>query len=569
MKPTHAYAASGTFTVTLKVEDGRGGSGSAATTATVLAPPVITGLSVTTGPPGTVVIVTGANFDTGGARVSFGGTAAVIASLTGSSITTSVPLGASTGPVSVGTTVGSASTPYDFVVTSAHDFSLTAGPAVAKAAPGGRATYTVSVTGDDNFSGLVSLAASGLPDGFSGFFSPEAISSGQSSTLVVTACDCTLNLAPVITISGTAAIEGKTVTRSAAVSLELLAQGETTLSGRVVDTGGDPIRNVTVSVGTAAGLTDESGNFIVENPPTGDRVVLIDGFTASTGSAKYPTIPITMNIVEGTANTLPYIPHFHAQKNYNFTAIDPVVETIVEDPGLPNFQLRIPAGVDIIGWDGEPNTMVSVRKVPLDALPIPPPPSSLQPKSIYMFYFGKRGGGVPTIPIPVTAPNDLGLDPGAKAELWYYNESTDINEAPNAWSLAGTGTVSTDGQTISTDPGVGIPRFCCGAMLYAPRNPTGDSINPETCRIASSDSDTGNGAGGNSVDPATGTFVQTVTDLSFPGRIPVAVTRTLRSRDSFHGPWGIGSYLSYDWYLLRSGDVATLTLNVVELSRAF
>ena len=45
-------------------------------------------------------------------------------------------------------------------------------------------------------------------------------------------------------------------------------------------------------------------------------------------------------------------------------------------------------------------------------------------------------------------------------------------------------------------------------------------------RIASSDSDTVNGAGGNSVDPATGSFVQTVTDLSFPGRIPVAVTMT-------------------------------------------
>ena len=506
------------------------------------------------------MVVSGANFDTGSAHVAFGGTAAVIAKLTATSITTSVPLGAMTGPVSVSTVAGSAATPYDFVVTSTHDFTLSAGPTALKAAPGTHATYKVTVTGDENFSGLVSLSASGLPSGFTGFFSPSAVTAGQTASFIVMTCDCTLSASPVITISGTAEIEGKSVTRSADVSIELLAQGRTSLSGRVVDTGGSPLRNVTVSVGASSASTDESGNFLLLDPPTGTLVVLIDGFTASTGTAKYPTIPITMTIEEGISNALPYVPHFHAQKDYNFTAIDPSVTTIVEDPELLNFQLRIPAGVDIIGWDGEPNTMVSVRKVPLDALPIPPPPSSLQPKSIYMFYFGKRGGGVPTLPIPVTAPNDLGLAPGETAELWYYNESTDVSEAPNDWSLAGTGTVSEDGETISTDPGIGIPRFCCGAMLYAPRNPTGDSINPETCRIASSDADTRNGAGGSSVDPATGSFVQSVTDLSLPGRMPIAVTRTLRSRDSFHGPWGLGSYFSYDMYLLRSGDVVTLTL---------
>ena len=38
VQPSHAYSAPGAFTVTLKVEDGRGGSGSATTTAGVSAP---------------------------------------------------------------------------------------------------------------------------------------------------------------------------------------------------------------------------------------------------------------------------------------------------------------------------------------------------------------------------------------------------------------------------------------------------------------------------------------------------------------------------------------------------
>jgi len=159
-----------------------------------------------------------------------------------------------------------------------------------------------------------------------------------------------------------------------------------------------------------------------------------------------------------------------------------------------------------------------------------------------MFYFGKRGGGVPTTPIPVTAPNDLGLAPGEKAQLWYYNESTEIDEAPNAWSPAGTGTVSADGETLSTDPGVGLPRFCCGAMAFVPTEDD-DDFNPDGCRA------------GDPVDLATGAFLHEVTDLSIPGRIPIVIKRTHRSRDPLQGPFGVGTYLGYDWYTLNGHEL--------------
>src|SRR5207244_6765464 len=119
-----------------------------------------------------------------------------------------------------------------------------------------------------------------------------------------------------------------------------------------------------------------------------------------------------------------------------------------------------------IGLYGQPNTRVSIRTVPVDRLPIKPPPPQVRARTVYMFYFGKQGGGIPSQPIPFTAPNDLGLAPGDKAELWYFDESPIPGQAPNDWRMAGTGTVSADGKTIATDPGVGIPKFCCGAAAW-------------------------------------------------------------------------------------------------------
>lgn len=354
VNPTHIYSNPGTYTVTLRVEDGRGGSNTAQTTAQIAASgPSITGFNPSEGPVGTAVTISGNRFNAGGLRVSLGGASAIISKFTDSSITTTVPLGATTGPITVTTVEGTATSVSDFTVKSLHDFSLSVTPQNAKAAPGGEVTYTVSVTGSEGFSNLIGLTIQGLPQGFSGLFSPKTITRGRSSTLFITVCDCTIN--PLnLTITGSSTIEGKTVTRSVNVSLEVLSPGITALVGRVLDTDKRPIKNVTIKVGESFTTTDESGNFVLENPPTGDQVVLIDGFTASTESAKYPTIPITMNIAPNQTNFLPYIPHLHAQKNYNFTPINPAVETIAEDPEIPGFQLRIPSGVDIIGWDGTP-----------------------------------------------------------------------------------------------------------------------------------------------------------------------------------------------------------------------
>ena len=59
----------------------------------------------------------------------------------------------------------------------------------------------------------------------------------------------------------------------------------------------------------------------------------------------------------------------------------------------------------------------------------------------------------------LTLPNDQELQPGEKAQIWYY-DAAPVPGVPAGWRLAGTGTVSADGARVVSAPGVGIARFC-------------------------------------------------------------------------------------------------------------
>jgi hypothetical protein len=93
-------------------------SPSAGATVTVT-PPYISGLNPAVGLAGTTVTITGTGFDPnpGGNDVTFNGTAAQVGSSTASSFQTTVPAGASSGPISVATSSGSTTSSLTFSVT--------------------------------------------------------------------------------------------------------------------------------------------------------------------------------------------------------------------------------------------------------------------------------------------------------------------------------------------------------------------------------------------------------------------------------------------------------------------
>jgi len=551
VNPSHIYINPGVYTVMLTVLDGRGGSHTAQTTVeAVAATPTIMGFSPVEGTTGTKVVITGTNFDLGGLTVSFNGANAIISSYTASTITTSVPLGATTGTIRVTTTVGSAISSEPFTVLSQEDFNLTVTPASISIPSGGRASFVVSLDslGTNGFSGLVELSAETVA-GLTARFEPAYISINQNSVLNVNV-NASLPSETALTIFGTAIIKAAQVTREATVFLNPLPSDTTTLTGQILATkDGKPIKGVTLTLGPLAAVTDDAGNFLFLDPPLEDQVLLINGESANHDGIVYPSaIPVPVTITGGQDNQLPYPVYLHEVNTKNFTVIDPSQDTLVMDPEIPHYEMLIPAGVVIRGWDGLTNEKISVKPIPVDRLPIKSPPDGVYVKEIYMYYFFKPGGGLPSQPIPVKMPNTFQAAPGTRVQLWYYDESPTPDPASNQWKPFGWGTVGDDGKQITPDPGVGIPKFCCGASFADfPLPDTPQPTPPDGCPNEV----------GDPVDPYSGMFVYNEDDIGFISPAGLRIQRLYNSGNGVVGPFGRGTSINYDHLLMGSGSALT------------
>jgi RHS repeat-associated protein len=421
-------------------------------------------------------------------------------------------------------------------------------PSTATAIAGTSVNLKVSTVTTGGYTGLTTLSTGTLPTGVTGTFTPPTLGPNTSGLLTLTTSGSTPSSAS-IEVRGIATIEGAAVTRTGTTLLNVQGAGQTVLAGQVRDEHDKPLAGVTIKLGgavpTTLGTTDAAGNFLVNLSVAGSQVFLIDGSTANTPTVSYASIPVTVTIQAGVVNTLGFTVYLHAQPVTQPLPVAPAVATPITFATLPDFQVTIPAGVQIIGWDGQPNTQIGVRAVPLDRLAVPPIPAGVETDTVYMFSFGKVGGGTPTQPIPVTFPNTIGAYPGQQVELWYYNEAPD-GTAPNQWEMFGLGTVSNDGKLIVSNPGVGIPRFCCGAgfprrPLPPPNNPPPENApepSPEECPVC-----------GGPIDLASGIVWYTATDLTLRGRIPIAVTRHYRTLDPTIGPFGVGGRHSYEVFV--------------------
>jgi Galactose oxidase-like, Early set domain/PKD domain len=83
------------------------------------------------------------------------------------------------------TDIQGASSPAATRSISVSDFSISASPASQTVLPGGSATYTVTATPVNGFSGTISFSVTGLPTGATASFNPGSIASSGSSTLTI------------------------------------------------------------------------------------------------------------------------------------------------------------------------------------------------------------------------------------------------------------------------------------------------------------------------------------------------------------------------------------------------
>lgn len=114
--------------------------------------PTITSFTPTSGLIGATVIITGTNFSTTPANntVRFNGTLAVVTASTTTSITTTVPPGATTGTITVTVAGNTATSSTSFTVTTSPVITITAQPADVTVCAGQIATFTTAATGTTN-----------------------------------------------------------------------------------------------------------------------------------------------------------------------------------------------------------------------------------------------------------------------------------------------------------------------------------------------------------------------------------------------------------------------------------
>ncbi|MFY9609632.1 MAG: RHS repeat-associated core domain-containing protein [Blastocatellia bacterium] len=498
------------------------GSAASATNFEVIADtPVITGFTPGNGTVGSEVALTGTALkaDTGPTVVTFAGgndarLPALVTFVSANSVRALVPNGAVTGVIDLTNNFGRAATATAFVVDPGqNDYRLTIAPATTTAVQAGTATFLVFLTSPSpTLTQLVSLSATGLPQGASAEFNPPQITAGALSTLSVSVSGT--NPGPgsySFTIRGSGLVEGSDLVRTANASFTVLAAGQTTLSGRVLSTDDEPIMGATASLDGKTATTDAAGAFLLSGVTAGvDRPLMVDGRTASAPNRTYPLIIEPATIVAGEANTVPYTFYLPAIDTQFEADVVPGQTTVATNPRVPGLQMTIPPDARLRNRDGSPVARASITPLAIDRTPAPLPASV----GTNLVYTSQPGGAISDVPMPVVYPNLAGADPGTRIALYAFDHDT------VRWYVYGFGRVNSDGRRIEPeiDPATGRPYGLPDFSWHFPNaTPGGNPSPPDSCPVPRTS---------NTVDLATGVKIEGITDISFGGaRGGIALTR--------------------------------------------
>lgn len=379
------------------------------------------------------------------------------------------------------------------------------------------------------------------------------------------------------------------------VTLSLTQVEGTVVTGRVFASEPDfamdgtsidvPLAGVTITVdgidpAVLSAVTDDMGDFCLEPAPAGRFFVHIDGHTVPIatidglpvptsfpGGPFYPNVGKTWETQPGQESQIEfvYLPLVREGALTSISATDPTLITLPDavldaQPELDGLHIVVPPDA-VYADDGTRCGSVGLGVVAPDRLPGTPPPGL----DFSLVVTVQAAPCVPGDPIPtnfdppvsICFPNLDGLAPGASASLASFNHDS------GQWEVVGSMTVSIDGNTICTDPGVGIlaPGWhgVCGCRRADVWVTGAGSANLSmACHQAGSDAD---GCEGNEIGEEdglsaadcvaegsakvilnTGEEILRRVDLAIVGRgeAHFTFTRTYRSRLLFDGPLGHG-----------------------------
>ncbi len=221
---------------------------------------------------------------------------------------------------------------------------------------------------------------------------------------------------------------------------------ETHISGVILDNTNLPVPGVTIRIDetTRSTTSDAQGAFTFASAPVGYVKLIVDGSTAQRPGT-WPMLEFVMYTNSGQDNTLGMPIYLLPIDVTRGVQVSETTGGMLTFPELPGFSLTIAPGSALFPNGSRAGT-VSATLVHADKMPMVPG-------------FGQQPRFIVTIqppgvhfdpPAKLTLPNLDGLAPGEITELYSFDH--DLGQ----FIAIGTGSVSEDGTTIVSDPGVGI-----------------------------------------------------------------------------------------------------------------
>lgn len=501
----------------------------------------IDAISPTSAAPGANVTLSGAGFASPASAntvVFHGNVPAIVQTGSASQLVVKVPDTAQTGPITVSNNLGAAQSEA-FTVIREQDFGLQASPAYLRVMQGSNAiaVLNLATSGTRAWQGLAQLTVTGLPAGVQARFEPATLSAHQSGKLILTAAPGAPLGTASLAIRAQATLDGLPWVRDTRVAAEVISSvGVTGVKGRFITPTGAGIAGVIVRLDTTTQqvASDAAGNFLLTGLPTGTTTLRFD---ATPAHSLYPIWPYNVTLQAGELLTVADWVINPPPADEQFKAINNATQDqAITDERYPGFAVTLPAGVQIVGYDGVHKTRIAVQRIEPDKLPVGPAPVPI--KEAYQLYFGTPMGGIPSAPIPVTLPNVADKEPGEKAEIWWFDGSP--MGGTGEWKMAGLGTVSADGKTVASDPGVGLPRFCgvCGLVCLNSSKAPGSVQKPPACPAPEA---------GNPVDLYTGQELASTSGLSCGGLTPLDTGLKYNPVDAYNNVGGVIASHGYGW----------------------
>jgi len=572
-----ASAAAGPRTVTLKTNQEEASlAGGFAVVVTV--PPTISDFTPKSGPIGTLVTVTGANFSQGGIgpQVTLnkqgGGTiTAPVSSSTPTTLTFVIPAGAATGPLAIGVGSQSATSADALNVVASSTFDLAVVPGSIEVIRGQSGSFALILNSNNGFTQLSALSVSGLPSGVTASFKPQQITAGQGSILTISvSVGQPLGETP-LTLSAKATVDGIELTSSIAATLNVKPVTTSFLGRTVVaDTLETPLAGVTVTfVGknsngnptncSSQTVSDAAGNFSFTDLPAGcvgEQLIRYDGLTATAPAGRYAGVDLIYNIVSNQVTASPVLVHLPRidDKETVMVQQNASEDQTFDFKTVPGLSVTVYAGTKFTLVDGtQPNPFpLAAVQVPVDRLPDAKPPA---PGMVMVFIVAfQPANATASQPVAVYFPNTINTRPGTNMVLMTLD--------PTKGSMVpyGTGTVANDGSNVIPDLDPAHPGKRYGLVHFdwhGQMPPPGPNVNP------SPDGPCGPQEG-KPVDISSGVEVITQTDIAIKGgRGSISIERTYRSLSTVGGPFGVGTSHNYDYRLDTTQPQNSATLNLI------